>query len=356
MNKVWWTKVTNASHFLDKIVDTVQNGQSIILQLPDTVPWYETMKEIVETRIEGQNPTRFYRYIEDMVEDPGEYLFYEFCKKEKRVHYRPGIGYAEFLAKNEDIVLTDSILWIAKTSEENLIKWAKLIEDYNKALGKHKEGCIFIVEARNNPAGAAVKEKKGLRNISYAREIGHYDNYLFNVLATSSSPEKEIFKQYLAEVVSIMLPDDIELSALCIEKGRAFLENPLGVIREISSTKTRSDGRNFGADIGEEDLQERLWEAQIKVIFPLVERQRNVLVQKYQREIEGLLPIVAAYGEEFLEASEVELGILSYLAGSGQIQLQYEDVEKLNKLKNARNVLAHIRTLPQEEVDGIFAL
>ena len=341
MNKVWWTKVTNASHFLDKIVDTVQNGQSIILQLPDTIPWYETMKEIVETRIE------------DMVEDPGEYLFYEFCKKEKRVHYRPGIGYAEFLAKNEDIVLTDSILWIAKTCEENLTKWAK---HSNKALGKHKEGCIFIVEARNNPAGAAVKEKKGLRNISYAREIGHYDNYLFNVLATSSSPEKEIFKQYLAEVVSIMLPDDIELSALCIEKGRAFLENPLGVIREISSTKTRSDGRNFGADIGEEDLQERLWEAQIKVIFPLVERQRNVLVQKYQREIEGLLPIVAAYGEEFLEASEVELGILSYLAGSGQIQLQYEDVEKLNKLKNARNVLAHIRTLPQEEVDGIFAL
>ncbi len=355
MDKVWWTKVTNASHFLDKIVDTVQNGQSIILQLPDTIPWYETMKEIVETRIEGQNPTRSYRYIEDMVEDPGEYLFFEFCKKEKRVHYRPGIGYAEFLAKNEDIVLTDSILWIAKTSEESLIKWAKLIEDYNKALGKHKRGCIFIVEART-PAGAGIKEKKGLRNISYTREIGHYDNYLFNVLATSSSSKREIFKQYLAEVVSIMLPDDIELSALCIERGKAFLEDPLSVIREIANTEARSDGRDFGTDIREEDLQERLWEAQIKVIFPLVERQRNVLVQKYQKEIEGLLPIVVDYRERVFEASEVELGILSYLAGSGQIQMQYEDVEKLNRLKNARNVLAHIRTLPQEEVDGIFAL
>ena len=51
MDLVWWEKITNASHFLNLIVEGVQEGCSIMLQLPSSVPWYFTMSDILSDRI-----------------------------------------------------------------------------------------------------------------------------------------------------------------------------------------------------------------------------------------------------------------------------------------------------------------
>lgn len=353
MDYIWWNKVTNASRFLDLIVESIQMGQSVILQLPENVPWYAAMQEIVSTNIRRQNSTRTCKCIKDTGMDPGEYLFYEYCEKEKRAHYRPGIGYSEFLAKSDDIVLNDYILWICGADREQVEKWYSFIEDYNKVLGRGRQGCTFILETRFDQS---IKEKKGIRKINYKKEIVHYDHYLFHMLAVSTLREPEVFKQYLAEVVSSMLPDDIELASLCIASGRAFLNEPVEVIRKIADSDVRRDGKKFVLETTEKRMKEGLWEAQIKVIFPLIEKHRNAIIKKYKSEIENLLPVSTAYGEVIEEVNEVELGIISYLAASGKIRLSYEDGEKVLKLKNARNALAHLDTLAQPEVDAIFDL
>lgn len=353
MDSVWWTRVTNASHFLDRIVDSIQEGQSVLLQLPGYVPWYETMRNKIETELLRQNSTSFYRYVTDSPAEPGEYLFQEFCKKEKRAHYRPGIGYAEFLAKSEDIVLNECILWIKEDDGEKAKKWYAFAESYIRALGKHGRGCVFLLETRSEHN---LPEKKGIKKISLAREIEHYDKYLFNMLAVSGLKGSELFRQYLAEAVSVMLPDDIELSAACIAYGRDFLENPVKIIRKIIETKTRSDGTEFGLEAKESEIRECLWEAQMKVIFPLIEKHRNSVIRKYRRGIDALLPIQAAYGEVIEDADDVELGTVSYLAASGRIQMSEKDLTRVTKLKNARNALAHIGILSQDQVDEIFAM
>lgn len=350
---IWWNKVTNASRFLDLIVDSIQMGQSVILQLPENVPWYATMQEIVSTNIIRQNATRAYRCIKDTGMDPGEYLFYECCKKEKRAHYRPGIGYSEFLAKSDDIILNEYILWICEADIEQVEKWYSFIGDYNKALGRGRQGCTFILETRFDQS---IKEKKGIRRINYEKEIEQYDNYLFHMLAVSPQRDSKVFKQYLAEVVSSMLPDDIELASLCIANGRDFLNEPVEMIQKIVNSNVRSDGKKFVLETTEKRMREGLWEAQIKVIFPLIEKHRNAIIKKYKSEIEILLPVRTAYGEVIEEVNEVELGTISYLAATGKIRMSLEDGEKVLKLKSARNALAHLDTLAQSEVDAIFDL
>lgn len=311
------------------------------------------MRNIVETELIRRNSTISYKYIIDSAIDPGEYLFNEFCKKEKRAHYRPGIGYPEFLAKSEDIVLNECILWVSVTDAEQVLKWYSFIECYIKALGKQKKGCLFLIETH---VDINLCEKKGIKRISYRKVIEYYDSYLFNMLVTSRLKEKEIFKQYLAEAVSNILPDDIELSSLCVSYARQFLNDPLEIIRRIVETEYRSEGSRFIVNITEDEMQKRLWEAQLKVIFPLLEKHKNDIVRKYHQDIERLLPISAAYGEVFEEVCEVELGTISYLAASGKIIMSHEDSKKVSKLKNIRNVLAHTRTLQQSEVDEVFSL
>lgn len=351
MDRIWWTKVTNASRFLDKIVDTVQDQTSIFLQLPDEIPWYETMCDVLQDRIKAYESIRRIERIVDTGEEPGLYLLNKYCKEEKRAQYRPHIGYAEFLAGSDDIVLNDYILWITDVNEAQFEKWSSFIETYNKVLGKKKEGCIFIIEIRRE---VNIKERKRIKKISYVEELKPYDYYLFNALIVSDLDESSLFKQYMAETVLAIFPNDVELSSMCVSCGRQFLENPEQVIRDIEKLEFRSDGSPVVVNISGSSLQERIWRAQIKVVFPLVERHRNILVKKYQQEIETLLPLNTTYGERFEDVNDVELGTISYLTGIGKIKMSQEDKNKLFKLKSARNILAHIGILQQNEVDEIF--
>lgn len=353
MDKVWWNKVPNASHFLRLVIDSIQSGQSVLLHIPKTFPWYMTMQDIITSELRKVNSTRSCKFIRDNGEDPGEHLFKEFCKREKRARYRPNIGYPKFLANSDDIPLNQHILWICGAETAQVKKWYGFIDEYKKALGKNKNGCLFILEA-TSPINS--KEKKGIRVIDYDKIIEYYDNYLFNMLSASKLNESAFFKQYLSEAVSLMIPNDIELSSKCVLKGREFLTSPIDTLYKIIEEDYKSDGSDFVLTATEKQLSERLWKAQIKVIFPLIENHRNLIITKYKKEIQPLLPIQATYGEEFSEASEVELGTFAYLVKEKKIKVDEADYKRVHILKNARNILAHLGTLSQKQVDEIFDL
>ena len=54
--------------------------------------------------------------------------------------------------------------------------------------------------------------------------------------------------KFLAEIVTLMISDDVELSAECIERGRTFLENPVKTIQEIKKS------RNLNCEVMEMSL------------------------------------------------------------------------------------------------------
>ena len=86
---------------------------------------------------------------------------------------------------------------------------------------------------------------------------------------------------------------DAELACACIKRGRTFLEDPVKTIASIKKETFRSDGTDFWPDISEKQIAERMWEAQIKVVFPIIEKQRSIIVERYRKGIEALLPITS---------------------------------------------------------------
>ena len=353
MEKVWWNMVTNASQMVTKIITCIKEGKSVLLELNRKVPWYDTLSEIISEELTAYYADRSLKIVENMEGAPDEYLFNEFCKREKRAQYRPSIGYPAFLAQSDDIMLNQCIIWAVDVDTEKVTKWCDFIDMYNRALGKGKTGCLFLIETREK---VHIPEKKGLYYISYENMIEHYDNYLFNMILSARLKESSLFKQYLAEVVSSMVPDDIELSALCIQKGRKFLKNPIKEIEEIVNSNCRSDGSSFTFDNNADVLSKRLWEAQIKVIFPLLEKQRNILISKYEKEIEPILPIYVSYGDKVESVKDVEIGILSFMVGNGKLEVEQQDRHKIAILKEARNKLAHISVMTQNEIDELLEL
>lgn len=351
MDRLWWENITNTSHFIDQIVEAVQSGSHLFLQLPQFVPWYETMSDLVISKIERQNSDRSLKIIMDSGKDPGEYLFYQYCRQEKRAQYRPGIGYAQFLAKSEELMMNHYILWVTQADAAQAKKWYNFLEGYSKALGKGKKGCIFLIETRGD---VSIRERGGIKRLVYEKEIAHYDTYLFAMLAASTQKQTEGFRQYLAEAVSSVVPDDAELACACIQRGRTFLEDPVKTIASIKKETFRSDKTAFWPDISEKQIAERMWEAQIKVVFPIIEKQRSIIVERYRKGIEALLPITGAYGEMFYDAEDVEIGVLSHLVSLGRLAVAFEDGKMIAKLRNARNTLAHIKPMTQTEIDEIL--
>ena len=100
--------------------------------------------------------------------------------------------------------------------------------------------------------------------------------------------------------------------------------------------------------------QKDMWEAQIKVVFPIIEKQRSIIVERYRNGIEALLPITGAYGEMFFDAEDVEIGVLSHLVSLGRLVVAFEDGKMIARLRNARNTLAHIKPMTQAEIDEIL--
>ena len=97
-----------------------------------------------------------------------------------------------------------------------------------------------------------------------------------------------------------------------------------------------------------------MWEAQLKNVFPVIEKYRSSFITKYRDSIKRELPISSAYGQQVTTPEEVEIGMLIYLVGKGTIRLDSSEYQDLERFRDARNKLAHLSTVDFDTVDTIL--
>ncbi|MFR5700995.1 MAG: hypothetical protein ACLUD0_03420 [Eubacterium ramulus] len=106
----------------------------------------------------------------------------------------------------------------------------------------------------------------------------------------------------------------------------------------------KSMRRNYGLYLG----------ISIEIHFPLIESYRKCFVKRYIRAIKNILPISNSYGEKVTIPEDVEIGTLFYLVGRGDIVISSTEYNELERYRNARNRLAHMNVLENEEVEAIL--
>lgn len=352
MDRVWWEQVTNANIFIKTVVDTILSEKSIVFALPNYVPWYQKLRDTIEMDVAKQNSKNSFDFVESPDENVGEFLLRKYCKEEKRIQYRPNKSHACFLAESDDIVLNDRYVWIRNIPNNLFDEWISFLSDYHRSKKRDASSAVFILET--NDETLVRKTKKGITGIVYNKEMNLFDTYTFCTLAVSGMQGKIYLKNYLAELVSNICGNDIELCAQCIKRGRQFLADPLGAISTIKTEESRSDGYNFEFNTDDFTISKQIWKTQIKMLFPAIEDYRGDFVAKNRMKIYQQLPIKSSNGEEFTEPEDVEIGTLNYMVATGLLAIDSEEYNKLCRFKEARNTLAHLKTLSLEEVDKIL--
>ena len=161
------------------------------------------------------------------------------------------------------------------------------------------------------------KSKKGVRSLGFEQNIGAYDKYAFCALASSETNCKEFLRPYLAEAVASVCGDDVELCAVCVAKGMEFLNAPYETIQKVTEDLVRSDGERYCFSKSQEEVDTLLWDG---------------------------------YGDQVMVPEEAELGNLMYLVERGGIPVSAEESMELKRYRKARNELAHMNLLSNEEL------
>ena len=352
MDQLWWKQITKARIFRENIVNAIISEKSVVLSLPRFVPWYDTLFGMIEEDLNAEAVQRSLETMKDDGGDPGKQLLEKFCKKEVRAQYRVGKTYAQFLAAQRAITLNSRIVWVRGLTEKTLPAWLKFVSEYNKALPKNEEGGIFVLELRKT---GAKFSSGGFEKLSFDESITPYDKYTFCILASSETNLPSDLVPYFAELVSRVCSDDVELCALCIRNAREFAEDPEKFLRSAAENECHSDGSAL--DLGDilSDIEKKIWECQIRTIFPEIESYRGSFVARYNKEIAKQLPITDAFGETLSIPEDVELGQLYAMTCAGCIQMRTNnELGELGFYKESRNALAHLQPLSFKDVQRIL--
>lgn len=352
MDTIWWKQITKANIFAGKIIDALRREQSLVLCLPRFVPWYESLFRIIEDGLTISGAQRNIYIYEATDEEPGKLLLNEFCKREVRSEYRIGKSYAEFLATRQALTLNSSIIWLRGLNKNQLVQWAKFVNDYNKCLSKYTTGALFVLET-NESSVSSIKGK--IESLSFSSEISAYDKYTFCILASSSTSVSSDVMPYLAELVSSICSDDIELCAECIRYGKEFAKDPAACMERIAENEMHSNGTPFEADLLFPGIEYHTWESQIRLLFPKIERFRTDFIKRHYKDIAYNLPITNNFDETIENPEDVEIGLLYALTKNGAIQMHSnEEFGILRFYKDVRNNLAHIKPVNYESVCRIL--
>lgn len=338
MDKIWWQQFNSPRRFIRDAADNLTNGKSVVLRLPERVPWLDTMREVFDKRLRKSGTLSIEVVDAKNISEPPEFVFEEFC--EAKDGFRPvnETAYARFLAQRTGISLNSSCIWIRNAEPAQVNRWFAFIADYHKFLGG-KRGGVFLLETGDalNFADAA-----GVEVLSYAKRISDYDCFAFNIfVAAEFGKANHLMKQYLAELVSALTEGDVEFGAECIRRGESLLQNPAVVFENILSTDA------FTSHKSAEDIDRAIWMTQMKLVFPLVETFRRNFIKKYEMTLKTTPPYPDA-------PEELEIGNLFGLFALKRWLLDNEDADDLEMYREVRNKLAHLKILPFDELQRMF--
>jgi len=340
--ELWWNRMTNAVRFLSDAEEALELGKSVVLNFTDEIPWCDIMTDVLRQRLEKLMDTRTFDIHDGAgVKDAGEFLFKRYCSESERQKYWPTKhkSHERFLAQNLVTPIHHRFICITDISSEDSPSWFSTVTEYVENCPPENEHALFILLTKNAP----VHGSELIDVLQYSDYITDYDCMMLCMTMISSLSCNRAQKMYLSEVASNIADNNIELAGLLICAELELAKKPIQVTNETF----QENGIKMTSL--KEKVDMAVWEAQIKFVFPKLEKFRRSLIQKYQDRLSHLPAVTASNGETIDNPDELEIGQLYYICRVHKF-IEPEELQLLRKMRNARNTLAHWQCLSYQEL------
>jgi hypothetical protein len=347
--QIWWNGIAGPRRIIGRILGLLTESEmNLRKHLVFTIsgyPWPDAMRERIRGFMEHERGLYTSQIdAHNIGSDPiDRYLLENFAERRIAIAFREskGVSIVEYLRNNK--ILCGKLFWITGINQQQLTAWLPFFRKYQPRNG---EDALFLLEYSDSPEGpAAITFPKSIVLVNMAQETNLYDELSFAMTLVAEMEEMEQWKHCVARIAVYFYDNNIEMLAdilLNSSNKEIFLEK-LASIDNIRFKKA-------------------FWQAQLEIFFPLIERQRTHLIEKYYDKIKRALEQYDEpyFGERITDPMEAELGLLVYLANKLDqnnnrcLCFHYADYSMLTDLRNYRNKLAHQDCLDIKAINRVL--
>ena len=91
MDAIWWGQITKANHFIQTIANSILDHNSIVVSLPERMPWERTFYDNIEGILRQGNPEYKLKFHDCPTKEAGEFLLEEYSEESFKTFFSKDI-------------------------------------------------------------------------------------------------------------------------------------------------------------------------------------------------------------------------------------------------------------------------
>lgn len=365
MDAVWW-QAPGPGAFVAAAVADLESGRNVVLRLPR--PAADGLRAAVETRVRADERWRW-RAIDaadTAAGSPAELAM----ALHRQLGCEPPPGRLASPAELARLVGGGDILWVDNLDEPRWPVWAKFLGLFQHACHARDETqrglfCIPVV----GPLPAEPEPDTALRAHRWGDGLSRLDVMFHLDRRCPRSDTDRVLRQVTLAVAAELAGTDIRLGARLAADGPAFFADYAKRLTQYAAehgwTATSVQSASWGDGVYEvldgetrvhsaalaaaerwDEVDRRVWQGQVRVLYPFIEEQRVKLIPAVAASLR--FPIVTEYGERINRAIDLEIGPLMYHLKSQRIPQRTWN--QLSLLRGMRHALAHLRPVDIDDL------
>lgn len=355
MSRIWWDTITGPVKFIRDLSQAVIEGKQPRIIISDQTPFLESMRYSCESAIQQTESSWVVEHIDCSEEWTGMETFEQlvlkrFAKPEVFTGYRPVKDYFQYAFQNR--VFSQRIIWIKNVPIEKIKVVIDFQNEFSQKRGQdtNQSGCIVleIFKIQNSqilPQGVSVHD--------YSVNVSDFDHFLFASVLVSNLNLPTVWQNYLVYLANSLSACKAELTEELLSDPELFRGDPTQVFAKYSLISDHDE--NAAESTIESSVNYRIWQAQLKSLFHVIEEERFGFLHRYRDEIEALLPITDDFDEKIINIEDVELRLIRYLIYQQKLPLiTFADKTRLFFLSDMRNQLAHLEPMDYSQVCSLI--
>lgn len=351
IEEIWWKRLTNPSNFADDITYSVLDGKSAFVLYKDEIAWKDELIQNIVESIEKDSPNmKTTINVPESYREPDEYILQKYCgDDEERSKYWPSAEntVAKFLAHNPKAVLNKSNVILDMSYSKTPEKWIDFVEEYHSYFDEYDEqhgALVLFIKDSEGHIKEYLKEKEcRCEVIDYDANINNFDMLMLCMTILSEQNCSIQQKQYIAETAAALAGDNVIIAGKLAEYKGSLPVNTLNIAKKIFKEN------NIPCDDIETRVKKSLWKAQVKILFPIIEQFRSRFISENLDRFKGYS--LNAYKTHSI--FELEIGQLYHFCMNNNI-LMKKELKFLEKVKDARNSIAHLDVVPYNDVMSLM--
>ncbi len=371
-SEFWWTGVTGPHEVVNHVAVTLLQNKSCILNVPSDIPWPQKMRSCIQAEYtERTDEYSIIQMIDLEDEDAadisvGKFVLNKLAPPNISAGYREKskITIQKYIASSG--ILKDKIIWVKGIAQSEVREWISFCSGFSP---DKSTGGLFVLEINHSIGNT---DSRHCVYVNYADYISNYDLQLFNsFILDDENVYSDAWKKYISALASSLCDVDAEVSNIFLHNTDFYSESPVVGIQRIAESR---DFSQRGAEESSnhilrycrsgqtDEINHRIWMAQIQVLFPMVEMERIELINKWKPQIEEALQkhYVTQYEVPVTDPIDVEIGTLYRMTKmkDGNLYWLYipdeKDRKRINFLHECRNIMAHVSCCSPEQVRSLI--